>query len=78
MSRKRLFSLINDLPTLFEVVTGRKPIKDKPSMDLGSKSKNGVKVSIIMRTHPFLPFQQLLYSPLVYVVFSLWHQWNYK
>jgi len=46
MSRKRLFSLINDLPTLFEVVTGRKPIKDgKPSMDLGSKSRNGVKVS---------------------------------
>ncbi|EOA21451.1 hypothetical protein CARUB_v10001835mg [Capsella rubella] len=45
--RKRLFSLINDLPTLFEVVTGRKPIKDnKPSMDLGSKSRNGVKRSI--------------------------------
>lgn len=43
-NRKRLFSLINDLPTLFEVVTGRKPTKDKPSLDPGSKSKNGVKV----------------------------------
>ncbi|CAN6874813.1 unnamed protein product [Brassica oleracea] len=40
--KKRLFSLINDLPTLFEVVTGRKTIKDKPSMDHVSKSQNGV------------------------------------
>ncbi|GFY82111.1 alfin-like 1 [Actinidia rufa] len=37
--RKRLFSLINDLPTVFEVVTERKPVKDKPSMDSGSKSR---------------------------------------
>lgn len=37
--RKRLFSLINDLPTIFEVVTGRKPAKDKPSLDSGSKSR---------------------------------------
>ncbi|KAJ4720075.1 PHD finger alfin-like protein [Melia azedarach] len=44
--RKRLFSLINDLPTLFEVVTGRMPIKDKPSMDGGSKSRNSTKRSI--------------------------------
>ncbi|XAR71924.1 hypothetical protein NMG60_11018380 [Bertholletia excelsa] len=41
--RKRLFSLINDLPTVFEVVTERKPIKDKPSMDSGSKSKISTK-----------------------------------
>ncbi|CAN8269462.1 unnamed protein product [Cochlearia groenlandica] len=46
--RKRLFSLINDLPTLFDVVTGRKPIKEnnKQSSDSGSKSKNGTKRSI--------------------------------
>lgn len=45
--RKRLFSLINDLPTLFDVVTGRKPIKDnKPSSDSGSKSRNGTKVHL--------------------------------
>lgn len=44
--RKRLFSLINDLPTLFEVVTGRKPIKDKPGVDIGSKSRNGTKRSL--------------------------------
>jgi hypothetical protein len=44
LNRKRLFSLINDLPTVFEVVTGRKPTKDKPSVDGGSKSKNSTKV----------------------------------
>ncbi|XP_050212208.1 PHD finger protein ALFIN-LIKE 2-like [Mercurialis annua] len=44
--RKRLFSLINDIPTLFEVVTGRKPVKDKPSMDSGSKSRNSTKRSV--------------------------------
>ena len=41
--RKRLFSIINDLPTVFEVVTERKPVKDKPSMDSGSKSRGSTK-----------------------------------
>lgn len=45
INRKRLFSLINDLPTVFEVVTERKPIKDKPSVDSGSKSKISTKVN---------------------------------
>ncbi|KAF5476271.1 hypothetical protein F2P56_008002 [Juglans regia] len=44
--RKRLFSLINDLPTVFEVVTERKPMKDKPSVDSGSKSRGSTKRSI--------------------------------
>lgn len=39
-NRKRLFSLINELPTVYEVVTGRKPLKDKPGVDSGSKSKS--------------------------------------
>ncbi|KAI8540105.1 hypothetical protein RHMOL_Rhmol09G0236300 [Rhododendron molle] len=43
--RKRLFSLINDLPTVFEVVTERKPVKDKPSMDSSSKSRITTKRS---------------------------------
>nr|XP_011469921.1 PREDICTED: PHD finger protein ALFIN-LIKE 1-like [Fragaria vesca subsp. vesca] len=43
--RKRLFGLTNDLPTIFEVVTGRMPTKDKPSMDSGSKSRNNAKRS---------------------------------
>ncbi|XP_035548310.1 uncharacterized protein LOC118349040 [Juglans regia] len=37
--RKCLFSLINDPPTVFEVVTKRKPMKDKPNVDRGSKSR---------------------------------------
>ncbi|KAK9282877.1 hypothetical protein L1049_011102 [Liquidambar formosana] len=44
--RKRLFSLINDLPTIFEVVTERKAVKDRPSVDSGSKSRNSTKRSI--------------------------------
>lgn len=44
LCRKRLFSLINDLPTLFEVVTERKPVKDKPSVDNGNKSRISTKV----------------------------------
>ncbi|KAF8394912.1 hypothetical protein HHK36_018851 [Tetracentron sinense] len=45
VDRKRLFSLINDLPTIFEVVAERKPIKDKPSADNGSKSTISTKRS---------------------------------
>ncbi|KAJ8533071.1 hypothetical protein K7X08_015960 [Anisodus acutangulus] len=40
--RKRLFSLINDVPTVFEVVTERKPVKDKPSADNGSRSRGSI------------------------------------
>ncbi|CAL5335153.1 unnamed protein product [Camellia sinensis] len=42
---KRLFSMINDLPTVFEVVTERKPVKDKPSADSGSKFHGSIKRS---------------------------------
>ncbi|KAJ7963967.1 PHD finger alfin-like protein [Quillaja saponaria] len=45
LHRKRLFSLMNDLPTVFEIVTGRKPVKDKPTIDSGSKSRNSSKRS---------------------------------
>ena len=46
--RKRLFSLINDLPSVFEVVTDRKLVKDKPSADSGSKSRGSAKVSVFL------------------------------
>lgn len=36
--------MINDLPTVFEVVAEKKPVKDKPSMDTGSKSRGSTKV----------------------------------
>ncbi|KAF6153644.1 hypothetical protein GIB67_027511 [Kingdonia uniflora] len=41
--RKRLFNFMNDLPTVFEVVTEKKAAKDKPSADSGSKSRLGTK-----------------------------------
>ncbi|XP_058207266.1 PHD finger protein ALFIN-LIKE 1-like [Rhododendron vialii] len=39
--RKHLFSLINDLPTIFEAVAEWKPIKHQASMHSGSKSRTG-------------------------------------
>ncbi|MQL97033.1 hypothetical protein Taro_029716 [Colocasia esculenta] len=42
-NRKRLFSLINDLPTVFEVVTDRKQAKERSGVDSGSKSKLSIK-----------------------------------
>nr|KAJ0205563.1 hypothetical protein LSAT_V11C500283510 [Lactuca sativa] len=45
-TRRRLFSMINDLPTVFEVVTEKKPVKDMVhGADGGSKSKSGTKRS---------------------------------
>ncbi|KAK7261660.1 hypothetical protein RIF29_27976 [Crotalaria pallida] len=45
--RKRLFNMINDLPTIFEVVTGtaKKQVKEKTSVsnNSGSKSKSSSK-----------------------------------
>lgn len=42
--RKRLFSMINEQPTVYEVVTGKvAPVKEKLSVDNGSKSKLGSK-----------------------------------
>ncbi|PIA59433.1 hypothetical protein AQUCO_00400368v1 [Aquilegia coerulea] len=44
--RKRLFSMINDLPTVYEVVTGKVAlVKDKLSVDGGNKSRVGSKRS---------------------------------
>lgn len=58
--RKRLFNMINDLPTVFEVVTGasKKQEKEKSSVSnqSGNKSKSNskpVKLTI------FLPFTHL-------------------
>lgn len=44
LDRKHLFSLINDLPTVFEAVSEWKPIKHTASMHSGSKSRTGTKV----------------------------------
>ncbi|CAL9199813.1 unnamed protein product [Musa hybrid cultivar] len=43
--RKRLFSMINELPTVFEVVSDRRRSKEKSGMDSASKSKLSTKRS---------------------------------
>ncbi|KAH0720620.1 hypothetical protein KY285_006444 [Solanum tuberosum] len=43
--RKRLFSMINELPTAFEIVAERKHVKEKPTADSGSKSRGSTKKS---------------------------------
>lgn len=37
--RKRLFNMINELPTVLEVITGRKQTKEKSSVNNGNKTK---------------------------------------
>ena len=45
LCRRRLFNIINDLPTIFEVVTNiaKKQVKEKSSTANGSKSKSSFK-----------------------------------
>jgi hypothetical protein len=43
--RKRLFSMINELPTVYEVVSGKVQMKDRSGFDSTSKSRNSVKVN---------------------------------
>ncbi|PHU05054.1 PHD finger protein ALFIN-LIKE 3 [Capsicum chinense] len=43
MKRKRLFSMINELPTTFEIVAERKHVKEKLAADSGSKSRGSTK-----------------------------------
>lgn len=56
--RKRLFNMINDFPTVFEVVTGtaKKQVKEKPSISIHSsnKTKLNSKVSRTLRLQLFL------------------------
>ncbi|KAJ7561116.1 hypothetical protein O6H91_03G034600 [Diphasiastrum complanatum] len=43
--REHLFNMMNDLPTLFDIVTGRKLVKEKASANSGNKTKSTVKVN---------------------------------
>lgn len=56
--RKRLFNMINDVPTIFEVVTGMAKAKDKSSAanQNGNKSKSNSKV-----VRPLLSFSTLCF-----------------
>ena len=48
LCRKRLFGMINNLPTVFDVVTGKKPEKEKATppnnSSGGNKSKSAGKL----------------------------------
>lgn len=49
IGRKRLFNMINELPTVFDVVTGKKPIKEKVNVNNsggggGNKTKSAGKM----------------------------------
>ncbi|KAL5130919.1 Autophagy-related protein 8c [Glycine soja] len=48
MQRSNIFSLINDIPCVFETVTDRKPVKDKPTTNSGSKSRGSAKVRVFL------------------------------
>ena len=43
--RKRLFNLINDLPTLFDIVTGKKPATEKPAAGANAGPPNKGKAA---------------------------------
>lgn len=64
LNRKRLFSLMNDLPTVFEVVTERKPLKDKPGVESGSKSRASTKVKCSESLHFYMSIPCFLDSSL--------------
>jgi hypothetical protein len=44
--RKRLFNMINDLPTVYEALVDRKHVRDRSGVDSSGKSKHSTKVSI--------------------------------
>jgi hypothetical protein len=47
--RKRLFNMINELPTVFDVVTGKKPVKEKPVVNNNAGSKPKAAVGKVVR-----------------------------
>ncbi|KAK4483679.1 hypothetical protein RD792_010880 [Penstemon davidsonii] len=73
--RKRLFNMINDLPTVFEVVTGasKKQVKDKSSVTnhSGSKSKSNSKAVKKLSFSSFWKTWILLTHPYEFTKYSL-------
>ena len=67
--------MINDLPTVFEVVTERKPIKDKPTVESGSKLRNSTKVNL--RLPPFMRMMKAIQTVKceLYIVILLSLAW---
>nr|GMD52961.1 PHD finger protein ALFIN-LIKE 2-like [Ipomoea batatas] len=44
--RNRLFSMINELPTIYEIASERKPSRERPIVNVGNKSMTNAKCSI--------------------------------
>lgn len=73
--RKRLFNMINDLPTIFEVVTGAAKVqfKDKSSgtNHSGSKSKTNLKtVHSYLIIHEDMDVTYIQYNFIKFYVFD--------
>lgn len=49
--------MVNELPTVFDVVTGKKPVKDKPAVNnnSGNKVKSATKVQQVTQAKPAKP-----------------------
>jgi hypothetical protein len=58
--RKRLFVLINELPTVFDTVTGKKAPKGDKHDAKSNKSKNNTKVSGSKARHIATVFKKLI------------------
>ena len=79
--RKRLFTMINDLPTIFEVVTGtaKKQTKEKSSVSnhTSSKSKSGskgVKISSHLHSSLYVISVFLIVFSCIISLFIVWTQ----
>ncbi|KAJ1697597.1 hypothetical protein LUZ63_006109 [Rhynchospora breviuscula] len=49
--RKRLFSMINELPTIFEIVSGKANVKSQPTNHSNTKTKSNSKPKV-QNSHP--------------------------
>lgn len=50
--RKRLFNMMNDLPTTLELVSGRKQVKEKSALSNGNKTKSSGKMGKVSKHAP--------------------------
>nr|GMD59113.1 putative FBD-associated F-box protein At5g56700 [Ipomoea batatas] len=45
--RNRLFSMINELPTIYEIASERKPSRERPIVNVGNKSMTNAKLAVV-------------------------------
>lgn len=77
-NRKHLFSLINDLPTIFEAVLEKNPVKDKSNADSGSKSRGSTKVNTYSVPHLICPLIEYeLFTIQYFIILNLIYKFIY-